>query len=53
MNNEPQCGNPKHPQGPWHPATSLPIPGYRGWGESVVQWFRRKVWGCSCADLRS
>ncbi|MHC4864618.1 MAG: hypothetical protein ACYTEX_11065 [Planctomycetota bacterium] len=40
-----ECGNPHHPRGPWHPSTPVP---YTLW-ESLVQWIRRKRWGCGCA----
>lgn len=41
-----QCGNERHPRGPWHPAT--PIPGSWQWLECFRYWLRRKRWGCGC-----
>lgn len=52
------CGNPRHPNGPWHPATPLPF--YVGWLSLFTRrgWelrdemkryeLRKSVWGCGC-----
>lgn len=43
---ETRCGNPDHPQGAWHPASSLPA----SW-EIAKRWQQRqntKRWGCGC-----
>ncbi len=44
---DPQCGNPRHPRGPWHPATPLPLSS--DWLERIRQWWRRRKYGCGCA----
>lgn len=47
------CGNPRHPDGAWHPATSLPFYGtLRGWVEERRQAARRAAWGCGCRSRR-
>lgn len=48
-----QCGNPKHPNGPWHPAASLPFSW--DWRARFHQWRNKRRWGCSCdlADWRA
>lgn len=46
MNNEPQCGNPKHPKGAWH--TSSPLPASWQWFERIKQHFRQLRYGCGC-----
>ena len=38
------CGNSLHPKGAWHEAS--PLPYY--WIEAVLQWIRKKRWGCGC-----
>jgi hypothetical protein len=41
-----QCGNRRHPRGPWHSAAS--IPGSWEWAECFIQWLRRRRFGCGC-----
>jgi hypothetical protein len=41
-----QCGNRRHPQGPWHASAS--IPGTWEWAECFIQWLRRRRYGCGC-----
>lgn len=41
-----QCGNPKHPNGAWHPAT--PIPASWQWIKCFMYWINTKLWGCGC-----
>lgn len=40
------CGNPAHPDGPWHPAA--PVPGPRAFREGAAQRLRRRAYGCGC-----
>lgn len=40
------CGNRLHPDGPWHPATPLPM-SWR-WRERRRQARNRRQWGCTC-----
>lgn len=47
---EVQCGNPRHPDGPWHPAAPLPPSWERR--ERVRQWWRRRRYGCGCPTSR-
>lgn len=42
---ETTCGNARHPDGRWHPATPLPA----GLIDTLRQWLRRRRWGCGCA----
>lgn len=45
---KPQCGNQQHPDGAWHPSSSIPSTGPRGWLEVIRQRSRQRKWGCSC-----
>lgn len=40
------CGNDRHPQGPWHYAT--PIPLSYDIPVRLRLWTRKKRWGCAC-----
>jgi hypothetical protein len=48
----PLCGNPQHPQGPWHP--SAPLPFYGPWWNRKARRVRQRYeknwarWGCGC-----
>lgn len=44
-----RCGNPQHPDGAWHRAGSYPVM----LRERLVQWWRRKRWGCGCPTRRA
>ena len=39
------CGNPKHPDGPWHPSSPYPY----GILDTIKQMVRRHKYGCGCA----
>jgi hypothetical protein len=45
------CGNERHPDGPWHPATPIPLM-TRRWGRKNPAWRRyeanKERWGCGC-----
>jgi hypothetical protein len=41
-----QCGNDRHPDGPWHPAA--PLPASWQWAERIRQWRRARRYGCTC-----
>lgn len=43
MNNV-QCGNGKHPNGAWHPASPYPITII----DRLKQWLRTRKYGCGC-----
>ena len=40
------CGNDRHPDGPWHPAASVPYSW--DWPERIRQGLNRRAWGCAC-----
>ena len=42
-----RCSNPRHPYGPWHLATPLPLTGALHI-ERFKQWRNRRRWGCRC-----
>jgi hypothetical protein len=41
-----ECGNARHPLGPWHP--SAPIPPTWERVERIRQWWRKRKYGCGC-----
>lgn len=45
--NDVQCGNPRHPDGAWHPATGMAASWQ--WKERIIQWWRIRQYGCRCA----
>ena len=45
---ETSCGNPRHPNGAWHPATPHPLYSWRNRREVKAFEKRREANGCGC-----